>query len=84
MSGLAVVYFFISFLAVLFNHFLGLVYPFGNQDRPGTTLGTFEMVLAGPDAVRVIKTWQAFLESLIASVRQKSVGLGDGRRSQKV
>jgi hypothetical protein len=75
------VYLFISFLSVRFNHFLGLVYSFGEQDRPGTTLSAFEVVLTGPDTIRLIKAWQTFLESLIAGVRQKAVGLGDGCRS---
>ena len=69
------------FLAVLFNHFLGLVYSLGDQDRPWTALGAFEVVPARPDAIRVIYCRQAFLKSLIAGVRQKAVGLDDGSRS---
>ena len=65
---------------MLFNHFFGLIDSFGDQDRPWTTLGAFEVVPAGPDAIRVIKFRQALGESLIASVRQKTVGLGDGCR----
>ena len=72
--------FILFFLPVFFNHFLGLVYSFGDQDRPRTTLGAFEVVPAGPDAIGVIKCRQALHESQIASVRQKSVGLGDGCR----
>jgi len=71
----------LRFLPVLFNHFFGLIYSFGEQDRPGTTLGAFEVVLTGPDTIRLIKAWKAFLESLITGVRQKTVGLGDGCRS---
>ena len=82
-SGFSIVYFFISILSERFDHFLGLVYSFGEQDRPGTTLGAFEVVLTGPDTIRLIKAWQAFLKTLIAGVRQKAVGLGDGCRSQK-
>jgi len=70
-----------SFLPVLFNHLFGLIDSFGDQDRPWTTLGAFEVVPAGPDAIRVIKYRQAFLESPVARIRQKAVGLGDRCRS---
>jgi len=70
----------LRFLPVLFNHFFGLIDSLGDQDRPWTALGAFEVVPAGPDAIRVIKYRQAFLESPIAGVRQKAVGLGDGCR----
>jgi hypothetical protein len=70
----------LSFLPIRFNHLFGLIDSFGDQDRPWTTLGAFEVVAAGPDAVRLIQYRQAFLESPVARVRQKAVGLGDGCR----
>ena len=71
----------LRFLPVLFNLFFGLIYSFGDQDRPWTTLGAFEVVLTGPDAIRVVEAWQALLDSLITGVCQKAVSLDNGCRT---
>ena len=55
----------LRFLPVLFNHFFGLIYSFGEQDRPGTTLGAFEVVLAQPDTVGIIEYRKSLLLTFV-------------------
>jgi hypothetical protein len=69
---------------VFFDHLLGLVDAFGDQDGSRTGLGTFKVVFAGPYAVGIVQNCQSRFETVVAGIGQEAIRLADGGRPQEV